>query len=273
MIQDSGENKHQKQDKLTPVEVYIGLTDIEGNKKLVKKLDSSNEKKNGGLNYWALGESCMMAYSEQMKTLALHISRTMTKGGDGLNHQGAIFMMYESDTLNWIKDEVFTQGYSSVQGQTCGHSFANTQLKITEDGKFTGMDLGDNYPRGINFWAFTRDTKVMNLIYQFKTLHGEEAQSPSGATYPKYDEISGGSQNFYKWSNDNQVYTELSAEGFQEVSDGYIAFFVGEFPALDNSKTGKEYNAPRNIAFTKISKDQKTKLSPGGKESGGFFTF
>jgi len=65
------------------------------------------------------------------------------------------------------------------------------------------MDLGDNYPRGINFWAFTRDTKEMNLIYQFKTLHGKNAVSPAGAVYEKYEEISGPDQDFYKWSNDN----------------------------------------------------------------------
>jgi len=97
--------------------------------------------------------------------------------------------------------------------------------------------------------------------------------SPAGATYDKYEEISGGGKDFYKWSNDNQVYTELSAEGFQEVSDGYIVFFVGEFPSLDNSKTGEDCNAPRNTGFTKISKDQKKKLSPGGKETGGFYDF
>lgn len=57
------------------------------------------------------------------------------------------------------------------------------------------------------------------------------------------------------------------------MSDGYTIFFVGEFPSLDNSKTGKGENAPRNVGFTKITKDQQTKLSPGGKESGGFFDF
>jgi hypothetical protein len=36
------------------------------------------------------------------------------------------------------------------------------------------MDLGDNYPRGINFWAFTQKEKEMNVIYSFKTLHGEK---------------------------------------------------------------------------------------------------
>jgi len=60
MIQDNGKSK---QDKVTPIEVFIGLSDINGNKKLYKQLDTSKDGP-GGLNYWALGESCMMAYSE-----------------------------------------------------------------------------------------------------------------------------------------------------------------------------------------------------------------
>jgi len=153
MIQhNKDENKRNRSDKTTPIEVYIYLSDLKGKKKLEKKLDTSKET--GGLNYWSLGESCMMVYSAQMKTLALHISRTMTVSSDGLNHQGAVMFMYDSDTLELAKDF----------GQTSGHSFGNC-LTITEDGKFTGMDLGDNYPRGINFWAFTRDTKENNLVY------------------------------------------------------------------------------------------------------------
>lgn len=181
-------------DKETPIEVNIALCDFSGNQKMIKKLNTSKEE--GGLNYWKLGESCMMAYSAATNTLALHISRTMTVSADGLNHQGAVMFMYEADTLEWVKDTNY------VQGQTSGHSFANC-LTITEDGKFTGMDLGDNYPRGINFWAFEREKKVMNLVYQFKTLHGKSAKSPAGKIYDKYEEISAGENNFYKWSNDN----------------------------------------------------------------------
>jgi hypothetical protein len=117
------------------------------------------------------------------------------------------------------------------------------------------MDLGDNFPRGINFWAFTKEEKVMNTIYSFKTLHGIEPKSPAGVSYDPYPAASSKNKTFYKWSNDNEVYTELSATGFEEVSDGYIVFFIGEAPALDNSKTGASLNAPRNICFTKISKD------------------
>jgi hypothetical protein len=91
--------------------------------------------------------------------------------------------------------------------------------------------------------------------------------------YKEYKEISVGGKKFYKWSNDNEVYTELSAPGFDELDDGYIVFFIGEMPALDNSKVGESVNTPRNVCFTKISKDQKTKLSKGGEETGGLFDF
>ena len=63
-------------DNSTPIEVYMYLSDLEGNQILEKNLDTSKEE---GLNYWYLGESCMMAYSAQMKTLALHCSRTMNQ--------------------------------------------------------------------------------------------------------------------------------------------------------------------------------------------------
>ena len=135
------------------------------------------------------------------------------------------------------------------------------------------MDLGDNYPRGINFWAFSKEEKISNLIYSFKTLHGLTAKSSAGETYDQYPAISSKAKTFYKWSNDNEVYTELSSPGFQEVDDGYLVFFIGELPSLDNSKTGASLNTPRNICMTKISKDLQSKLSEGKKEKGGFFTF
>jgi hypothetical protein len=50
-------------------------------------------------------------------------------------------------------------------------------------------------------------------------------------------------------------------------------FFVGEKPALDNSKTGELINTPRNIGFTKVSKDLQTKISAGEKETGGYYDF
>lgn len=90
----------------------------------------------------------------------------------------------------------------------------------------------------------------------------------------KYDEISTDTTTYYKWSNDNNVYTELSAPGFEEMSDGYDIFFVGENPSLDNSLAlGGYVDSPRNIAFIKISKDQQEVLSDGEPEYGGYYSF
>lgn len=65
----------------------------------------------------------------------------------------------------------------------------------------------------------------------------------------------------------------MSSSGFVEQDDGYSVFFIGESPALDNSQTGDSVNSPRNIGFTKVSKDLSTKLSPGDTETGGFYDF
>ena len=103
-------------------------------------------------------------------------------------------------------------------------------------------------------------------------MHGEKPNSPAGYVYESYDEIATSDKQFYKWSNDNNVYTELGAPGFQEVDDGILIFFLGENPALDNSKTGEYLNGPRNIGFVKINSDLEI-ISEGETEVGGFYTF
>ena len=142
-------------------------------------------------------------------------------------------------------------------GQTSGHSFANSLQKSSakeryekdwvvdpkrflsfiefssktlaceQEGWYLGMDLGDNYPRGVNLWEarltfgnvavcelqvwFLRKSSTPNccrwdqkskdlrgdsrswqkkLVYAFKTKHGTKATSPAGASYPEYTAIS-----------------------------------------------------------------------------------
>jgi hypothetical protein len=94
--------------------------------------------------------------------------------------------IFDSSTLKLVKD----------WGETSRHSFGNS-LKLTTNKKFTGMDLGDNYPRGINFWSFTKKEKEMNVIYSFKTLHGMKARSRTGVVHPPYPEISVDGKQFY----------------------------------------------------------------------------
>jgi hypothetical protein len=87
-------------------------------------------------------ESCNLVLMDNL--IGMIVSRTMTKYTDGLNHQGAIAVVLSTDKLQVIKN----------LGQTSGHSFGNSLIKRS-DKKFSGIDLGDNYPRGINYWNFT----------------------------------------------------------------------------------------------------------------------
>lgn len=181
--------------------------------------------------------------------------------------------MYDSSTLEVVQENwAFDMRNRFFYYQTASHSFG-ISLAVTQDGKFTGLDLGDNYPRGIRMYSYDKDEMLSKEIYYFKTRHGTEEKSPAQVVYDRYDEISTSDKSFYKWSNDNDVYTELGASGFIETDDGYIVFFLSETPSLDNQYTGEILNTPRNLGFTKISKDLQTKLSPGIKETGGFFTF
>lgn len=208
-----------------------------------------------------------MVWDTANNKIGLVLARKYTRGRDGLNHQGASAFVLDPDTLNVA---------STPYKQTSGHSFANS-LILASDNTFLGMDLGDNYPRGINVWGFKSDGSRLGkqLVYAFKTKHGTKAVSPAGKSYPKYTDISRGGKTYYKWSNDNNVYTEISHDGLVEVDDGVLVFFAGEKPPFDNSKVGAIMNVPRNLGFVKIGKDLSSKrvLSSGGSSAGGFYTF
>lgn len=168
-------------------------------------------------------------------------ARKMHKASDGLNHQGAIGVVFDASTLKVLKN----------LGQTSGHSFSNF-VTVDSGGKFLGVDLGDNYPRGVNLHRFDEKGRKSRVVYTFKTLHGTKAQSPAGKSYPKYQDIGGGKSN-YKWSNDNSTYTELG--GVVETSAGYVIVFASERDSLDNSKATSRHNSPRDIASVLVRKD------------------
>ena len=208
--------------------------------------------------------------------LAVLLGRTMLQSGDGLNHQGGIAVVFNATTLaverNW--------------GQTSGHSWESV-LTTNANGQFVALDLGDNFPRGIHLHKFTGASKNSRVISSYKTAHGTTPQSPSGATYPVYTEISGGGTTYYRWSNDNRTYTELG--GIAQTTLGYAASFVGErSPAgrlIDNSRVGGYLNDPRNVGFITVREDFQNAsgsgsevsddlvLTPGLVETAGFYTF
>ena len=206
--------------------------------------------------------------------LLLMIARRLYKSSDGLNHQSGSAFLFDANNLNLLK----------TFGQTSGHSFDNFLTK-NEKGEFVGIDLGDNYPRGVHLHKFSGDKRTSRIVYSFKTQHGESPKNMAGKAFPAYPEISSGGKQFYKWSNDNATYTELG--GLVKVKDGYMVIFAGEpdsqGKAINNARANSD--DPKNIGFVKVREDFENSsymgngvkddlvLSKGITESGGFFTF
>ena len=180
-------------DKVTPTTSSGIKVDSTGKQLAAAKYDTSNR----GLNIYKWSSSgCSLAWNNADNTLGLIISRTMVRGGDGLNHQGAIAVVLDGKDMSVLKN----------WGQTSGHSFGNS-LHVGKGGKFLGGDMGDNYPRGINIFDFSKDEGTRGkVVYTFKTKH---CTAKDGICYGKkrdeYTEISTATQKFYKQSNDNEV--------------------------------------------------------------------
>ena len=58
-----------------------------------------------------------------------------------------------------------------------------------------------------------------DVVYTFKTQHGTSPMNSAGTTFPVYEEISNDEQTFYKWSNDNRVYTEIAQPALLELAN------------------------------------------------------
>jgi len=249
-------------DKRQSVEVKVAkIQCMTGQTLATKALDSSKS----GLNVHAFSSpGASMVWNSQTGMVGVVLARTMTQASDGLNHQGAIAFVLDAASLEIVRNH----------GQTSGHSFGNSLL-LASDGSFISMDLGDNYPRGINLVRFDSRSRRSFVPYGFKTRHGTSPTSPAGGTYPEYTEISTAETTYYKWSNDNYVYTELGHAGLVEVADGLLIFFSGEQPPLDSSLVGSTLNAARNAGFVKVGKDlsQRQVLSPGSAQTGGYYGF
>ncbi len=174
--------------------------------------------------------------------LGLILPRTMHRSSDGLRHQGAIAVTFSAKDLSRL----------SNLGQTSGHSKANF-LTVSAKGSFLGLDLGDNYPRGVHLHEFTRGERHSRLVFTFKTAHSTRPRNGS----PVYDEISQGGKTFYKNSNDNSVYTELG--GLVENRSSYTIVFSTDQSldgrVLDNSRAFRGCQDPRNLALVQVVKN------------------
>ena len=70
------------------------------------------------------------------------------------------------------------------------------------------------------------------------------------------------------------MFTEISPTGFEEVTDGFLIFFISENQyQLDNSQSKWPVNFSRNIGVVKVSKDLKSILTQGEKVVGGHFGY
>ncbi len=197
-----------------------------------------------GLNIYRFHEGPLRSASVRFHkgNLGVILPRQMHMSGDGLRHQGAIALTFRAKDLTLLRNH----------GQTSGHSMANS-LSVNQRGQFLGVDLGDNYPRGVHLHTFDRSSRTSRLVYTFKTAHARSARN--GA--PVYDEISGDGRTFYKWSNDNAVYTELG--GVFEGPRGYTVVFATDRAAdgrvLDNSRAFGGCPDARDLAVVHVVKD------------------
>uniref|UniRef100_UPI0011786DCF hypothetical protein n=1 Tax=Crenothrix polyspora TaxID=360316 RepID=UPI0011786DCF len=247
-----------------------------GQELLRKTLDTSAT----GLNTVTFGNSNVASLTHSNGKLGLILGRQMHRTDDGLNHQGGIAAVFDANTLELVKN----------WGQTSGHSFENI-LTTNPNGEFVGVDLGDNFPRGVHLHKFTGNDKFSRVVYTYKTQHGTTAANPAGVSFPVYTEISNGGTTYYQWSNDNRTYTELG--GVVPTPSGYTVVFAGEPApdgrALDNARVGSFLNDPRNLGLIQVRPDfenasgasfanpsfvsddlVKTIAPP---ETGGFYTF
>lgn len=212
-----------------------------------------------------------LRYDPINNNIGVYFSHRMFRSSDGLNHQRGLGFVFDVDRM-----EITGAGHY----QTGSHSFQNSMIAAPTGG-FIGLELDDGSPRGLQVIKMDAHNKDLGFTpYMFKTRHGSGPENPAGSSFPVYPEISVNGNTFYKWSNDNQVYTVLAQPGIVEVSDGYLIFFAGERPPLDSSamETHEQtVQSPRNLGWVKIGKNIAAKgvLSGGATETetGGFYGF
>ncbi|MFT4842791.1 MAG: hypothetical protein ACI8UD_001341 [Planctomycetota bacterium] len=246
-IQDAQQNRAEGFE----VAAVMHKSRFDGTDAIQRALDVSKR----GVNIYDFSSGVLRSASlrHSKGTIGVMLPRRMHKSGDGLRHQGAIALTFSA------KDLELTHHH----GQTSGHSMANL-LTVNKKGRFVALDLGDNYPRGVHLHEFDKSKRTSRLVFTFKTQHATRAKGG----YPVYDEISGDGRTFYKWSNDNAVYTELG--GLVENKRSYTIVFATDQSldgrVLDNSRAFRGCDDPRNLALVRVVKDFGR--APGGSEIG-----
>lgn len=246
LVQDGGYEDQQSK------AVVLQKADLTG--KVV--LEKTHRSGAAGLNLTEFGEQNVGSMVVRKGEIGLVLCRRMHHSEDGLNHQGAIAVIFSAADLALLHN----------LGQTTSHSF-DGYLTTSSSGDFLGADLGDAAPRGVNLYRFSTGGLKTQVVYTYKTKKGD--------TDAEKDE------NLM-----NNTFSELGA--VVERADGYLVFFVGEPDprgrSLDNSRTGENLVDPRNVGFVKVKKDfsgdwewdtwnvvpSELMLSAGPAEEGGF---
>ncbi|MEA3412173.1 MAG: hypothetical protein U9R74_11635 [Pseudomonadota bacterium] len=174
--------------------------------------------------------------------LGLMLARLTHMTADGLNHQSGVAAVFDANTLQLSRNH----------GQTSGHSWENV-LTLDAAANFLGVDIGDNFPRGVHLHRFDAANKGNRVLYTYKTLHGQTPNNPAGAVFDVFNEISDGGTTFYQWSNDNRTYAELG--GVVDTPRGILAVFSSERSGLDNRRAIQAHNDPRNLALMIVRRD------------------
>ncbi|GAD32636.1 hypothetical protein PLEI_4319 [Photobacterium leiognathi lrivu.4.1] len=245
---------------VTPTTVRLIRYDLNAESLTINKTLNTSGTGNDGLSVWKVGSfPSKLAWSGDQ--IGLNILRTYLKGGDGLNHQGGWAVVYDANTLDFVRS----------WGQISGHQFGGT-LTVDSQGNFISSILGDAYPRGINILQWNDSTNYTQSLLRFKTEHSQNPNNPAGTTFEEYTDISTPTTTYYKWSNDNRTYSELA--GVVEMDDRFITFMTSE-RGLRNDETGRAHNKSRNIAVVATGKNvsENEYLTFGEYETTAFYDF
>eukprot|EP01062_Namystynia_karyoxenos_P076908 TRINITY_DN762_c1_g1_i1.p1 TRINITY_DN762_c1_g1~~TRINITY_DN762_c1_g1_i1.p1 ORF type:complete len:1434 (+),score=327.74 TRINITY_DN762_c1_g1_i1:70-4371(+) len=217
-----------------------------------------------------------MLWNPERCEVTMYLGRRATKSGDGLNHQSCTMAIFNDEDLSDVKN----------YGLMTSHCWAES-LAIQKNGDWMAIDIGDNFPRGVSVLGISDKRLKRARVYTYKTRHAGSAGSCAKCK-EVYTEISdstcpGSGKCFYRWSNDNAVYTEIAHSGLLEVPDGVMAFFAGErdsMDGLDNSKVGswEDRKATRQLGFVKIEPCTSdactgTVLSPGPTRKSAYYSY